>query len=455
MRSPFWWLRRLRNLLDRLSLRHEMDDPQKVLQDVYRDAAFRGINLWVLVTATVVASIGLNVNSTPVIIGAMLISPLMGPINAVGISLAIYDIELLRKALRNLVVAIIFSVLSSALYFVLTPLKEAGSELWARTTPTFWDVLIAFFGGLSGVIAALGRERRVNVIAGVAIATALMPPLCTAGYGLGTLQPRFFFGALYLFLINSVFISASAYLTFQLIRFPNIELADRAQQLRLRRTFLAIILLTLLPSLYVAYSVVEEAFQEAQVRRFVENAFQVFSTTSVVEYKRLPEGDSVILRLVLFGEPLEEEQQRYLQHELRTTYGLSRYKLDIIQGSSTPRLLPEAARLLEATERSYSEIRRLTDSLHTLHRRLHEYEAQQHRKTRIAREIATLFPDIARLGLQELILTGPEPPPDTLLLVLLELPRGTRFKDERRLAEWLRERTGYARIHVLQLPSGP
>ncbi len=449
-------MRRIVALLDRLNLRPEMDDPEKILQDVHRDVSFRGINLWILITATLVASVGLNVNSTPVIIGAMLISPLLGPINGIGVSLAIYDIALLRKALRNFAVAVLFSLATSAMYFALTPLKEAGSELLARTTPTFWDVLIAFFGGLSGSIAALGRERRTNVIAGVAIATALMPPLCTAGYGIGTLQPKFFIGALYLFLINAVFISASAYLTFQVIRFPNVEFKDKAYQLRIRRILVAIGLLTLLPSLYVAYTVVQEAIQEARIRTFVENAFSAFQATNVVEYKRLSQKNPPKLRIVLVGEPLAEEQIRYLQHELNTTYKLAGYELEVIQGASKPALLPEAARLLEATERSYSELRRLSDSLRTLQNQLQAcqktLQSQKQEQEQLAREIRSLFPAIKAVGLQKVMLLQPPQAADSQLVVLLRLQPKSRFSEEARLKAWLSQRTGHPQVHITYLP---
>lgn len=449
-------LRRVVALLDRLNLRPEMDDPEKVLQAVHRDVSFRGINLWILITATLVASVGLNVNSTAVIIGAMLISPLLGPINGIGVSLAIYDIALLRKALRNFAVAVLFSLATSSVYFALTPLKEAGSELLARTTPTFWDVLIAFFGGLSGIIAALGREKRTNVIAGVAIATALMPPLCTAGYGVGTLQLKFFIGALYLFLINTVFISASAYVTFQVVRFPNVEFKDKAYQLRIRRILVAIGVLTLLPSLYVAYTVVQDAIQEARIRAFVENAFSAFPTTNVVEYKRLSQKEPHRLRVVLVGEPLSEEQVRYLEHELQTGYKLPSYQLEVIQGASRPELLPEAARLLEATERSYSEIRRLSDSVQTLQALLKDcqktLEGRKQEREQLAREIRSLFPEIKAIGLQEIAVLSSAEAPEQRLVVLLRLAPKARFTEEARLKSWLSQRTGYAQIQVCYLP---
>jgi uncharacterized hydrophobic protein (TIGR00271 family) len=205
-------LRYLLTLFDRLDLQRERAEPAETIAAIERDVEFRGVNLWVLVCAVLVASVGLNVNSTAVIIGAMLISPLMGPIIGIGVSLATYDLALLKKSAKNFGVAVAFSLATSAVYFALSPLKEPQSELLARTSPTVWDVLIAFFGGLAGIIAATSREKKFTDIAGVAIATALMPPLCTAGYGIARFSGTFFFGALYLFTINAVFISTAVYI---------------------------------------------------------------------------------------------------------------------------------------------------------------------------------------------------------------------------------------------------
>lgn len=423
-------LRRIRVLLERLNLLPEMDDPDMVLSTIARDVTFRGINLWILITATVVASVGLNVNSTAVIIGAMLISPLMGPIIGVGASLAIYDVSLFRKSLRNLIVAVAFSLITSAAYFALSPLKEPGSELIARTTPTIWDVIIAFFGGLSGIIAALGREKRTNVIAGVAIATALMPPLCTAGYGMGTLQGRFFLGALYLFLINAVFISASAYVTLQIIRFPNKEFVDKAYQLRIRRLFLGIAIATLLPSLYVAYTVVRDAFEETRVRRFLEEGFAPYSLTSVVEHKRVKVGDSVLLRLVLVGEPLNAQQVEALYALLHHTYKLPRYRLEVIQGLGRGDLVR-------------TEFFRLTDSLQVLHSRLMVYERYQAEKNRLLTELYALFPGVGSAGIGQIEIDG-----DTVAVVLVSssLPE----PEQSRLTAWLRTRLSVKEVRVVE-----
>jgi len=430
-----------------------MEDPQRILASIAQEATFRGINLWVLITATIVASIGLNVNSTAVIIGAMLISPLMGPINGIGVSLAIYDIQLFYRSVRNLAVAVLFSLLASALYFVVTPLKEAGSELLARTTPTFWDVLIALFGGLSGAIAALGRGKKTNVIAGVAIATALMPPLCTAGYGIGTFQPRFFLGALYLFLINAVFISTSSYLVFQVIRFPNREFVDKAYQNRIRRVMAVVVLVTLIPSVYVAYTVVKEAIEEARVRAFLEEAFAAFPATSVVERQKILQKDTVRLKVVLVGQPLTPEQVAYLNHELQTTYKLPTYQLEVVQGmpDRSP-AIPEVTRLLEATERSYTQLQRLSDSLRLMEQQLSACREEQQRRraeqTQLLQEMQALFPQLSPLTVESLpIQTGQQR--DTAFIVVLGAARPWPAAEEARLQKWLKVRTGCSRLFLV------
>lgn len=207
---------KIEKLLKWFDLRSEMEGYDTIHENIERGIVFKGTNLWILMFAIVVASVGLNMNSTAVIIGAMLISPLMGPINGMGYSLATYDFMLLRRSVKNFLLAVLVSLLTSAFYFLLSPINEAHSELLSRTSPTIYDVIIALFGGLAGIVAMSSRLKG-NVIPGVAIATALMPPICTAGYGLATLQFNFFFGALFLFTINTVFIAFASLMVLSLI----------------------------------------------------------------------------------------------------------------------------------------------------------------------------------------------------------------------------------------------
>ncbi|WP_374661736.1 DUF389 domain-containing protein [Inhella sp.] len=246
-----------------LNLRRDLDRPEQIDADIRDGVAAVGTNLWVLMLAILIASIGLNVNSTAVIIGAMLISPLMGPIIGIGYALAIRDFELLRQAGRNLAVFTVISLATSTLYFTLSPLHLPGSELLARTTPTLWDVLIAFFGGCAGIIA-LTRHSFTNVLPGVAIATALMPPLCTAGFALSQGRWDWFFGAFYLFAINGVFIAYAALLFVKLMRLRR-PMALEAATLRRARGLTALTLLVVVvPSIYLAWRlVVAQGYQQA------------------------------------------------------------------------------------------------------------------------------------------------------------------------------------------------
>ncbi|MBE0644722.1 MAG: DUF389 domain-containing protein, partial [Bacteroidetes bacterium] len=215
----------LDKIIHYLNLDSDIEEFDRIHETITKDVIFKGTNLWILVFAIIVASVGLNMNSTAVIIGAMLISPLMGPINGMGYSIATYNFPLLRIAIKNFSFAVGASLLASTAYFAISPLSTAHSELLARTSPTIYDVLIALFGGLAGIVA-ISSKHKGNVIPGVAIATALMPPLCTAGYGLASAKFDFFFGAIYLFTINTVFIAISAVVVSQLLKFPIRTIGD-------------------------------------------------------------------------------------------------------------------------------------------------------------------------------------------------------------------------------------
>ncbi len=426
-------IRPLLRLLERFSLEQEKDDPAAILAAIERDVRFRGINLWILIAAVVVASVGLNVNSTPVIIGAMLISPLMGPIIGIGVSLATYNLPLLNKSLRNFIVAVFFSIITSALYFSLSPLKEAQSELIARTSPSLWDVLIAFFGGLAGIIAATGREKKLTVVAGVAIATALMPPLCTVGYGVATLQLSFIAGAFYLFSINAVFISTAAYLVARLLRFPSIEIANIQLRKRIRRIALLIVIGTFLPSLYLSWQLVQKAIYEERLRLFIQHELS-YPNTSVVSHKLIRRGEKTLLEIVLIGEVLTEKEQARLREAL-AAYNLPIDGIEIIQGRGSDTYTPSVAQIEATYQRFYLESQRLQDSLRVLRERLQMYEKRDTLASTLLEEIRVFFPGVSAIGLSTLTTAGGTP--DSLYVVIIrhrdELP-------ETPLRTWLEKR---------------
>lgn len=316
-------------ITDLFNLHKGEEGKQKILDNVKSNISFTGSNLWILACAIMVASVGLNVNSTAVIIGAMLISPLMGPIVGAGFALGIYDFNLLRKSLSNLFIATIVSLIVATFYFYLSPFKEVQSELLARTSPNIYDVLIAFFGGLAGVIA-ITRVEKGNPIPGVAIATALMPPLCTAGYGLATANWKFFLGALFLYGINCVFICIATFSIVKYLNYPAAKQIDIKHQKQVRYGIMALITLMLLPSAYFAFTLYKEQKFRQSAESFIEQEFVEKGNTLV--FKKI-NYNSKSIELAFLKRAFTETEVQELNKKLETT-GLQNTKLIIRQNSS-------------------------------------------------------------------------------------------------------------------------
>ncbi|TDB67542.1 TIGR00341 family protein [Arundinibacter roseus] len=337
-------------LFSYLNLDSDVENFDSIHATIERDINFKGTNLWILSFAIIVASVGLNMNSTAVIIGAMLISPLMGPINGMGYSIATYNLPLFRRSLKNFLFAVAASLVASTLYFVISPVSTAHSELLARTSPTIYDVIIAFFGGMAGVVAISSRFKG-NVIPGVAIATALMPPLCTAGYGLATGQFVYFFGAFYLFTINTVYIAISSVVISQILKFPIRTVVEEKEKKRINQWITVIIIITLIPSLYFGYELVQR-------ERFNENADRFIKSVSIIEGNYLLNQDvnpgKRTIRLVYWGNSLSEKQKRSII-ERASSFSLDSSLIQLEQGFS---LLDEKKNVDEISKLN-SEINRL------------------------------------------------------------------------------------------------
>ena len=277
------WLNVKEIIRERLSLTDDKTEDDVIDERIRGDVSMKGANLWILMFAILIASIGLNVNSTAVIIGAMLISPIMGPIMGIGYAAGINDFSLIRSAFKNLAIATLIALLTSTLYFLISPLDVARSELLARTTPTVWDVMIGLFGGLAGIIAVT-RKEKTNVIPGVAIATALMPPLCTAGFGLATGHWSYFFGAFYLYTINLVFIALASFMIVRVFNLNEKKYVDPAIAKKAQRYIAIVVILTVLPSSYLAYQLVGNEVFKAKASSFVNDQLH-FKNTDVAQVK--------------------------------------------------------------------------------------------------------------------------------------------------------------------------
>ena len=290
--------------------------------------SFIGPNLWVLVFAILIASLGLNINSTAVIIGAMLISPLMGPIIGMGYAVGTNDFELFKKSLKNYIVATLISLVTAAVYFAVTPYRGAQSELLARTSPTIYDVLIALCGGAAGIVA-LGAKDRGNILPGVAIATALMPPLCTAGFGIASLSLKYFLGAFYLYFINTVFIALATFIGVRAMKFRRkADLEDKASR-NVRRYIIAIVIITMVPAVIMTVNIISESIFDSSQRRFVSHEMN-FSGTQIISQKA--DRSNKVLTVAAVGKEIPQKDINELNLKL-PSYGMAGYTLNVIQGN--------------------------------------------------------------------------------------------------------------------------
>lgn len=371
------------------NLRADMDEAGTV-ESVRANVDFRSANAWTLVFAILLASVGLNVNSTAVIIGAMLISPLMGPIVGAGLALGIADYALLRRSLRNLAFAVLISILTSALYFIFSPLSEIQSELLARTRPTFYDVLVAVFGGAAGIVA-LSRKERGTAVAGVAIATALMPPLCTAGFGLATGEFGYFIGAFYLFLINSVFICLSTYVFSRYMKFERVSTTPE-NILFARRWMTAVALVVLSPSLVLAYLLQQETLFRSRASEFINRELQ-FPRTFIVNRDIKYDWERPRLILDIVGESLSADQLRRAKERL-AAYHLPQEALEIRQSSFEETL---EKRLNEKLLSNDAESSRIKAELGQKESELSQLKALSGLSARITEEIAVVMPTVQRI----------------------------------------------------------
>jgi uncharacterized hydrophobic protein (TIGR00271 family) len=301
----------IKKLLQYLNFHSEVEDYEEIHSSIEKGILFRGTNLWILVAAIIIASVGLNTNSTAVIIGAMLISPLMGPITGMGYSIAINDKTLFKRAIKNYNFAVLASLAASTLYFIISPVSNDQSELLARTSPTMYDVLIALFGGFAGIIA-ISSKQKGNVIPGVAIATALMPPLCTAGYGLATGQLRFFFGAIYLFTINTVCIALASTVVSQALKFPIRSNIPEARKKRINHIISLVLTITVLPSIYLGYKLVGNQKFSVNAQRYVES-ISIYKGNYLLKHNIEP--DKRHIELIYGGTSLTDEDKAYIKQQ--------------------------------------------------------------------------------------------------------------------------------------------
>ena len=372
-------------------------DYENASTSIRKNIAFRGTNVFILACAIIIASVGLNVNSIPVIIGAMLVSPVMGPILGFGLGLGTEDARLLKDSLKNLGVMVGISIIASSLFFLLSPLSLANpSELLARTNPTIYDVLIALFGGLAGIIE-ISRKDKGTVISGVAIATALMPPLCTVGYGISIWKGPVIFGALYLFTINSIFIALATFIAVKYFRFPAVESDE--QRIRLPKSAVYIILLiVIVPSILSAISVIKENNFKIHAEKVVaenKNLGKCF----IYDYKTTYSRKDSKLELFLAGETLTNEAKMNL-YKSAEEYGITRSQIVFHEDATSIRQeLSEAEIVKGIYEHTDLQIKQLNDSISKMGALISDYKSKEIPIEAISKELFAQYPTITEVNL--------------------------------------------------------
>lgn len=429
---------------------HGFDDIDQSIRD---GIEIRGTNLWVLMLAIFIASIGLDVNSTAVIIGAMLISPLMGPIMGVGYGAGINDYLLIRKATGNLLISILIGLFTSTVYFLASPLSTAQSELLARTTPTIWDVLIALFGGLAGIIASTRKEKS-NVIPGVAIATALMPPLCTAGYGIANGSMEMFFGAFYLFFINCVFIAFATLLLVGYINPPHKRFVSEELERKVKRYIYIVLFATLLPSIYLAYGMVTREVFNSRANEFVKNEL-VFEKSFIAKQKISADKQEIDITLV--GQKISDDDLSELSKKL-AHYRMQNAKLvvhqtvikELDEASLKKSLLTE---ILSSNQQTFDSKNKQLQELQNEITQLRSQQSQQaeylNEQQKIFAELVAQYPQVKKLAVaktDEHLTSGTDK--HSVLLVNVTSKKSFTREERRRIAAWLKVKTGADQVKL-------
>jgi uncharacterized hydrophobic protein (TIGR00271 family) len=429
------------DILHYLNLDDEVDDFEKIHASIEKDIIFKGTNLWILVFATIIASVGLNMNSTAVIIGAMLISPLMGPINGMGYSLATFNFQLFKKALKNFSFAVIASLFASTTYFAISPVSAAHSELLARTSPTIYDVIIAFFGGMAGIIA-ISSKQKGNVLPGVAIATALMPPLCTAGYGLATTQFTYFFGAFYLFTINTVFIALSSVAISQILKFPITNLVNPEQRKRINQWISVIILITLIPSIYFGYGLVQNEKFNRNAQSFIES-INVLEGNYLIKNTVSPSSKSVTL--IFVGNSLTGKQIELI-HKNADLFSIDTSKLIIKQGLS----IDEKNNQNTEVENFRTEINKLNQELKSKNELLDTYNNQKLIGNQLLSELNSLYPNIKACSYteSEIFTKGSSESSQVMIVAIKTGAHKLKNPEKDRIIKWMKTRFNSEKIEV-------
>lgn len=445
--KSFW-----KDLKSYFNVASDLESQADIETSIRSGVSFKGSQLLVLIFAIFIASLGLNTNSIPVIIGAMLISPLMGPIIGMGLAIGIQDFQLLSRSLKNILAAVIGSLIASAIYFTISPQYDGASQLLARTSPSIYDVFVALFGGAAGIISIACRNKG-QVMPGVAIATSLMPPLCTAGYGLATLQMHFFLGALYLFFTNMVFILVATWIGVKLMRFPLVVLSNTARSKRIKIILYIIITGTIILSAYLTVVMIQKNIFLDKADQFVQDEM-VFPNTQVLNHNEYIRNGKRYIDVTLIGAALPKDSLQLAMMNKLDSVGLGGTIINIKQGFSlNSTSLSEntnADKFYQLMQSEISLSQKTIDSLQSIVK-LHKQFSDE--GVSVSPEIKVLFPNIKDIALANMVASqvGSEHT-DTVNMIFVNAPAGLTTADRDKLTKYISVRLHQSNIHLTVNP---
>lgn len=441
-----------RELLSYFNVKDDLESQQDVEESIRSGVSFKGSQLLTLIFAIFIASLGLNTNSIPVIIGAMLISPLMGPIIGMGLGIGIQDYDLLKRGLKNITAAVLGSILTSAVYFLISPQYEGSSQLLARTSPSIYDVLIALFGGAAGILS-IAAKNKGQVMPGVAIATSLMPPLCTVGYGLATMQMQFFLGALYLFFTNMIFILFATWIGVKVMGFKNIVYQNPKRAHRVQLIVYSVVAATIGVSCWLTFLMINKNVFIDKATRFIDTEM-VFPNTQVLNQKVYIEHGVRHINVTLIGQALPKDSLQLAMMNKLDSVGLGGTILSIKQGFSIEK---DVKNDTENADQFYrlmqSELMASRERADSLQRVVALHKQFSDESVRVAPEVKVLFPNVRDIALAQMVAAqvGGEGL-DTLNMLFVNAPKGLNADERTKLREYIEVRLGRKDLHLTLNP---
>ena len=446
--TAFW-----NEVLSYFNIKDDLESQQDVETSIRSGVSFKGSQLLTLIFAIFIASLGLNTNSVPVIIGAMLISPLMGPIIGMGLGIGIQDYDLLKRGLRNITAAMLGSILTSALYFLISPQYEGSSQLLARTSPSIYDVFVALFGGAAGILS-IAAKNKGQVMPGVAIATSLMPPLCTVGYGLATLQMQFFLGALYLFFTNMIFILFATWIGVKLMGFKNVVYQNQQRAHRVQMIVYTVVAATIGVSCWLTVLMISKNIFMAKAADFVETEM-VFPNTQVLNHREYVDGRQRYIDVTLIGQALPKDSLQLAMMNKLDSIGLGGVHLNIKQGFS---MVTNIANQEQNTDQVFrlmqSELNAARDRADSLQQLVALHKQFSDESVRVAPEVKVLFPSVRDIALAQMVATqvgGSDR--DTVNMLFVNAPGGLTPAERTKLREYIEVRLKRKDLHLTLNPS--